>query len=63
MTISSKAQKFLNKYPEFIGEVAGYKFYEHPTKGDESTLICINPSGQLKRSCFYELPTVEAVLY
>ena len=50
-----RANKFLAKNPYFVGEVAGVKFYEHPTLGDESPLVSIK-DGVLKHTEFYELP-------
>lgn len=57
--LSDKAKAFLAKQPTLIGRVAGYSFYEHPTKGDESPLIVISPEGQIKLSDYYELPSFD----
>jgi hypothetical protein len=54
--LSEKAERFLAKKPEYIGTIRGYRFYEHPTLGDESPLIVITPGGKLRKSDFWELP-------
>ena len=58
-TLSDKAQTFLANKPYLMGVVAGYKFYEHPTRGDESPLLVIGPDGKLKLSDHWELPSRE----
>lgn len=58
-TLSDKARTFLAKKPTLIGCVAGHRFYEHPTYGDESPLIMITPDGKVKRSDHWELPAIE----
>ncbi|MGL5078786.1 MAG: hypothetical protein ACRDBG_23560 [Waterburya sp.] len=46
--------------PELVGEVAGYRFYEHPIRGDEAPLVMITPDGRMvKRTDFWDLPTTE----
>jgi hypothetical protein len=57
--LTEKAKAFLAKNPTAIGTVAGHKFYEHPTLGDESPLIVITPDGNVQVSDFWELPTRE----
>ena len=57
--LSDKAQKFLAKKPTLIGSVAGSKFYEHPTGGDESPLIEITPQGTIILTGWWDLPTVD----
>lgn len=44
----------------YIGTVAGIKFYEHPTRGDESPLMILK-DGKLVRSPFWELPDLAEV--
>jgi hypothetical protein len=61
-TLSDKAQTFLANNPYYIGAVAGHKFYEHPTRGDESPLFVIGPDGKLKLSDHWEIPSVEELL-
>lgn len=55
--LTEKAKRFLAKNPTLIGSVAGHKFYEHPTLGDESPLVVINPDGEIDISDWWELPT------
>ena len=62
MTLSDKAKAFLAKNPERIGAIAGHTFYEHPIYGDESPLMVITPEGKIKRSEFWELPTLEELI-
>jgi len=42
--------------PDYIGTVAGVRFHEHPTFGDEAPLIA-KIDGRWVKTCFYELPT------
>jgi hypothetical protein len=42
-----------------IGTVNGIPFYESPTMGDESPLLMINEEGKVKRTSFWELPTLD----
>ena len=55
--VTDNAIKFMDKNPTFIGTVAGFDFYEHPTLGDETTLRVITPEGKVKDSGCYELPS------
>lgn len=57
--VSDKAKAFLAKNPTLIGRVNGTDFYEHPTLGDESPLIMVMPSGELRRSEHWELPSAD----
>jgi hypothetical protein len=58
-------QKPLNKSkvmamkPPHAGTVAGVKFYEHPTKGDESPLIADVSGGKFGISSFWEVPDMD----
>ena len=63
MKTTEKARKFLAKNPTKIGSVLDFHFFEHPTNGDESTLVMIMPDGRVKLSDFWELPTMEALYY
>lgn len=56
-TLSDKAKTFLANKPYLMGVVAGHKFYEHPTRGDESPLLVIGPDGKLKLSDHWEVPS------
>ncbi|GAB5503446.1 hypothetical protein [Pyruvatibacter sp.] len=56
--MTPKATAFLAKNPTFIGAVAGYRFYEHPTLGDESPLVYIK-DGRVGLSDFWEVPTLD----
>jgi hypothetical protein len=58
MQLTDKARAFLAKHPTLIGRVAGHAFYEHPTLGDEAPLIMITPKGEVKRSDWYDMPTI-----
>lgn len=62
MELSVLAKSFLAKQPTLIGVVAGISFYEHPFYGDESPLICITRNGKVKKTDFWELPTIDEVL-
>lgn len=53
-----KADELMALNPALIGEVGSYKFYEHPIKGDEETLIAVG-KGQCGLSVYWDLPTVE----
>jgi hypothetical protein len=44
-----------------IGQVAGFKFYECPRKGDESPLLCEH-GGVWYRTGFWEVPLAEEVI-
>ena len=58
-TLSDNAKAFLAGKPYCVGAVAGYRFYEHPTRGDESPLLVIGPNGKVKLSEHWELPSLE----
>lgn len=55
-TYTENAIKFLGMNPEKIAVIEGIELYEHPIKGDLSTLIAINNDGKLKRTSFYDCP-------
>jgi len=55
MTLSDKAQKFMDDKPTLLGQYAGFKFYEHPILGDESPLYVISPKGKIAKSDFWEV--------
>lgn len=42
-----------------IGTVNGIPFYESPTMGEDAPLLFINEEGKVKRSDFWELPTLD----
>jgi len=42
----------------YVGVVAGVRFYEHPTRGDESPLMVLR-DGRLVPSPYWELPTLD----
>lgn len=51
-------EKVLAKTPTLVGVVAGIRFYEHPTRGDESPLIAdAGPEG-FGLTDHWELPDV-----
>jgi len=53
---TDKARAFLAKNPTFIGCVNGVDLYEHPTRGDESPLVAVTPSGRVRLTDCWELP-------
>jgi hypothetical protein len=59
MNLSDKAKAFMTKHPALIGVVLGFRFYEHPSKGDESPLVMITPEGKVKLSDYWDVPTTE----
>lgn len=58
---TDKARAFLARKPALIGIIAGVRFYEHPTYGDEAPLIAI-AGGKLRRTDCWELPELEDAL-
>ena len=54
--MTPKATKFLAKNPTLICRIHGVRFYEHPTRGDESPLLAILPDGRLIRTDFWDRP-------
>lgn len=56
MALTELASAFLSRNPTLIGIVAGIRFYEHPTYGDESPLVAILPDGRKKLSPYWECP-------
>lgn len=59
--LSDKAQAFIAKSPTHLATVAGLNFYEDPTLGDESALLYISKDGKIKRSDFWEVPSLDDV--
>lgn len=53
---------FFAHNPTLIGIVADFKFWEHPTKGDEAPLIIENKAGQIGLSHWYELPDFAEIM-
>jgi hypothetical protein len=45
--LTDNADKFLSLGPDLFGRIAGYRFYECPIYGDETTLKAITPDGRL----------------
>ena len=62
MTLTENARKFLDRKPTLIASVAGRRFYEHPTKGDESPLVEITREGKVRLSDFWEAPSLEDLI-
>lgn len=54
---TDNAKAFLAKNPTLVGRVHGVGLYEHPTLGDESTLIAITADGRKKHTDHWELPS------
>jgi hypothetical protein len=61
-TLTDNARAFLALNPARVAMVAGHTFYEHPTLGDESPLVCITRDGRKKTSPFWEAPELMEVL-
>lgn len=51
-------EKFFAAHPTLIGVVGNVRFYEHPTKGDESPLIAVTET-ECGVSDFWDLPTFQ----
>ena len=47
--------------PTHIGTVAGIRFFEHPTKGDESPMI-VKSNGIWHLTDFWDMPTLEELM-
>lgn len=58
MKLSLKARNFLSQRPTLVGAVLGYRFYEHPTRGDEAPLIAITPDGRVIPTDWWECPSM-----
>ena len=58
MTLSDKAQKFMDDKPTLLGQYAGFKFYEHPILGDESPLYVISQKVRLLKVIFGKCQTL-----
>lgn len=56
---TDKAKAFLAENPTLIGRVHGVDLYEHPSLGDESTLIAITADGRKKHTDHWELPSYD----
>lgn len=54
--LSEKAVAFLAKNPAFLGSVAGVRFYECPSCGDEVPMRAIDRFGKLRKTFWYDLP-------
>ena len=54
---------FAAKEPMLLGYVAGYAFYEHPTKGDEAPLYAVGPQER-EWGCthFWDVPSVDELV-
>ncbi len=51
---------FMSRDPMLVGVVGSWKFYEHPTRGDEAPLVGVNTAT---RECvltsFWDVPSLE----
>lgn len=56
---TDKAKAFLAKNPTHLGTVRGVDLYEHPTLGDETTLVAITADGRVKSTDHWEVPSFE----
>lgn len=54
---TEKAKAFLAKNPTHLGRVHGVDLYEHPTLGDETTLVAITADGRVKHTDHWEVPS------
>ena len=61
MMLSDKAKSFLAKGPTLIGTLAGVRYYEHPTRGDEAPLIAIGHDGRVRKTGFWEMPSLSDI--
>lgn len=48
-------EKFLNKGPYHLMNIAGYDLWEHPDYGDEACVYMSTPDGKLIATGFYDL--------
>ena len=62
MEYSDKAKKFLAKNPTLLGRVMDWNFYEDPIRGDEAPLIAITPEGTVRRTDFWEVPSIDEMI-
>lgn len=62
MSLSAKAAKFLEMKPTYMGRQLGNDFYECPWNGDEAPLWMITTEGKLKKSDFWEVPSVDEMI-
>lgn len=56
--LTPNAKKFLAKNPTLLGTKFGYKFYEHPTLGDETDIKTITPDGKLLSTDCYDMDSI-----
>lgn len=61
-SLTHNARRFLASKPTLIGSRLGHRFYEHPTRGDEAPLLVITRDGSLKRSPFWEIPSLDEIV-
>lgn len=54
----TSSDKLSNLRPTFIGTVAGIRFFEHPSFGDEAALI-VKQDGRWVDTHFWEIPDIE----
>jgi len=63
MKLYPNAAKLMSRNPTLMGIVAGYRFYESPTYGDEAPFLMITPEGKLKHTDCFELPEAQDIGY
>ena len=56
------SRELLGDKPCLICTVAGVKFYEHPTLGDEAPLRAVLPNGNIVNTDFWDRPSRDEVL-
>ncbi|MCY4430444.1 MAG: hypothetical protein OXC11_08640 [Rhodospirillales bacterium] len=54
-------QAFLADKPTLLRERQGYRFYECPECGDESTTLAITPAGRLMDTHDHDIPDAECL--
>ena len=50
--------KFMARNPYYMGQTLNFRFYEHPTMGDEAPLIISN-GKECGLSHYWEIPSIE----
>jgi hypothetical protein len=60
--LSDRAAAFLTREPTLIALLGGHYLYEDPVHGDEAPMFMITRSGKLKRTSWYDLPSMDEAL-
>ena len=60
--MKTRQEKIFDQLPSLVGEIAGWKFYEHPIYGDAEPLMAITPEGNfLEWTDWDEVPTQQDI--